>query len=99
MLIRNTRFSETAAGVVSRDLPADEVCEALHRDIGLAEDLIEDRARSGSLSDSLQPLRLPGPRSSLANRHPGDERSYAACAVNRVSPAIACLPVRPAQKP
>ena len=37
VLLRSTRFTETVEGVVSRDLSADELCKALHRDIGLSE--------------------------------------------------------------
>jgi arylamine N-acetyltransferase len=78
VLLANTRFSKTAEGVVSRDLSPDEVCEALHRDIALSEDLIDDWVRSGSLSDSFQPSSAPKPPS--VTRKPPSQREPVAAA-------------------
>ena len=76
VLLGNTRFSKAAEGVVSRDLSSDELCEALHRDIGLSEDLIDDWVRSGSLSDSFQPSSAPKP--APVTRKPPSQREAAA---------------------
>ena len=72
VLVGKTRFSKTVDGVVSRDLSADELCEALHRDIGLSEHVIDEWARSGSLADSLQPPS--GPKPPPATRKPPSQR-------------------------
>lgn len=50
----NTRFSKTIRGIESRELSPDELCEALHRDIGISYSLINDWAASGSLNDSFE---------------------------------------------
>ena len=73
VLLGRTRFSKTVTGVVSRDLSPDEVCEALRRDIGLSEDVIDEWVRSGSLADSLQPPSGRPPRRSFADHHPSGD--------------------------
>ena len=50
----NTRFSKTIHGIESRELSPDELCEALHTDIGISYSLINDWAASGSLNDSFE---------------------------------------------
>ncbi len=72
VLLGSTRFTKTIAGIVSRDLSPDEVCEALHRDIGLSEDVIVEWARSGSLADSFQPPS--GPKPPPLTRKPPSQR-------------------------
>lgn len=54
-----TRVVRTAQGVEARDLTPDELCQALHDDIGLSTALIDDWARSGSLADSYEPALVP----------------------------------------
>ena len=72
VLVGSTRFAKTVEGVVSRNLPAAELCETLHRDIGLSEDVIDEWARSGSLADSLQPPS--GPKPPPVTRKPPSQR-------------------------
>ena len=72
VLVGNTRFSKTVEGVVSRDLSTDELCEALHRDIGLSEDVIDEWVRAGSIADSFQPSS--GPKPPPVTRKPPSQR-------------------------
>ncbi|MGE5646557.1 MAG: arylamine N-acetyltransferase [Acidobacteriota bacterium] len=55
VLVGRTRFSRTVEGVENRDLSPDQVCEVLHREIGLSKAIIDEWARSGSLAASFEP--------------------------------------------
>lgn len=50
----NTRFSKTIHGIDCRELSPDELCEAMHRDIGISYSLINEWAASGSLENSFE---------------------------------------------
>ncbi|MDP1622486.1 MAG: arylamine N-acetyltransferase [Bacteroidales bacterium] len=52
----NTRFSKTAKGVENLELSRDELCNALHRDIGISENLINEWIASGCLDASFEPF-------------------------------------------
>ncbi len=54
LLWGNARFSKTIHGIECRELSRDELCEALHRDIGISYPLINEWAASGSLDDSFE---------------------------------------------
>ena len=72
VLLGSTRFTKTVEGVVCRALSADELCEALQRDIGLSEEVIKEWVRSGSLADSFQPSS--GPQPPPVTRKPPSQR-------------------------
>jgi len=57
----NTRFSKTVNGIESRELSPAELCEALHRDIGISYSLINEWATSGSLEASFEKSSGPKP--------------------------------------
>jgi hypothetical protein len=57
----NARFSKTIHGIDCRELSRDELCEALHTDIGISYSLINKWAASGSLDDSFEPPSGPKP--------------------------------------
>lgn len=61
VLLGHTRFSRTAAGVVSRDLTADELLRALREDIGLSENLVTSWAACGAVEASFEPPAGPAP--------------------------------------
>ncbi len=72
MLVGRTRFSRTARGDVSRDFSPDELCEALGRDIGVSQHVIDEWVRSGCLDASFQPSS--GPKAPVATRKPPSQR-------------------------
>jgi arylamine N-acetyltransferase len=61
LLVGNTRWSRTATSLDRRELSAEELRQALLRDIGLSEGLIEEWARSGALQASFEPPAGPKP--------------------------------------
>jgi arylamine N-acetyltransferase len=61
ILLGHTRFSRTAAGVVSRDLTADELLRALREDIRLSEEIITAWAACGAVEASFEPPAGPAP--------------------------------------
>jgi N-hydroxyarylamine O-acetyltransferase len=61
IMLGHTRFSRTAAGVLSRDLTADELLQALREDIGLSDDIVAAWAARGALEASFEPLAGPPP--------------------------------------
>jgi arylamine N-acetyltransferase len=50
----NARFSKTVNGIEIRELSPDELCDALHKDIGISYPLINEWAASGSLDNSFE---------------------------------------------
>ena len=56
-----TRYSKTAAGVEVRALSRDELREALHTEMGIAERLVADWVQSGSLDASFEAPSAPSP--------------------------------------
>jgi N-hydroxyarylamine O-acetyltransferase len=57
----NTRVVRSAAGMEARELSRDELCQALHEDIGLSEELVARWVRSGALESTMQPATGPRP--------------------------------------
>lgn len=60
VLFGNMRYVKTADGVVARALTADGVCEALQRDMGMSPRLVREWVDSGSLADSMEPMKERG---------------------------------------
>jgi len=50
----NARYSKTVNGIECRELSRDELCDALHTDIGISYSLIKEWAASGSLEASFE---------------------------------------------
>ena len=61
MLFGHTRFSKTADGLQGRDLSPEEVIEALHEDIGISQELVEQWVRAGGLKATFEPPLGPKP--------------------------------------
>lgn len=61
VLLGNSRFVKTASGVTAQTLTAEELCAALHRDMGISARAIESWARSGALKKSFEPPSGPKP--------------------------------------
>lgn len=61
LLLGNTLFMRTSAGLSSRTLSREQLCTSLHRDIGLAPELVEDWVRHGCLDASFEPPAGPKP--------------------------------------
>jgi arylamine N-acetyltransferase len=73
VVVGNTRYSKTAAGVESRDLSRSELCQALHDDIGLSEQIIDEWTRAGCLNASFEPPS--GPKPPPVTRKPPSQRT------------------------
>lgn len=68
ILFGNTRYVKTSAGVEHHELTKDEVCQALHHDIGISYALINDWVVCGGLEASFE---VPaGPRPPAAKKLP-----------------------------
>ena len=63
VLLGHTRYSKTADGLQGRDLSPEEVIEALHEDIGISQELVEQWVRAGGLKATFEPTqgRKPPP--------------------------------------
>ncbi|MFN7928668.1 MAG: arylamine N-acetyltransferase [Blastocatellia bacterium] len=61
LLIGNTKYVKTAAGVTLQTLTRAEICQSLHEDIGLSETLIAQWVQSGSLEASFVPASQSAP--------------------------------------
>jgi len=72
LLWGNTRFSKTVNGVDHRELTRDELCEALHHDIGVSYSLINEWATSGGLESSFE--KPSGPRPPAITLKPPSQR-------------------------
>lgn len=72
VLFGNLRITQTAAGVETRPLERDELCQALADDIGISRDMIERWKASGSLEASFEPPS--GPRPPAPTRRPPSQR-------------------------
>ena len=57
VLLGHTQYSKTADGLQGRDLSSDEVIEALHEDIGISQELIEQWIRAGGLKATFEPTQ------------------------------------------
>ncbi len=57
VLLGHTRYSKTADGLQGRDLSSDEVIEALHEDIGISQELVEQWVRAGGLKATFEPTQ------------------------------------------
>lgn len=68
----NLRLSTTASGVASKTLEPDELCHALHADIGVSLELIERWRGSGALEASFEPPA--GPKPPPVTRRPPSQR-------------------------
>jgi len=68
----NTRFSKTINGIEHRELTRDELCEALHHDIGISYALINEWAATGSLEASFE--KPSGPRPPAVTVKPPSQR-------------------------
>lgn len=68
----NARFSKTIHGIECRELSRDELCQALHTDIGISYPLINEWAASGSLDDSFE--KPSGPRPPAVTMKPPSQR-------------------------
>jgi hypothetical protein len=61
VLLGNTRFSKTKAGLASRVLSREEVCLSLRTEIGLSAALVDAWVGSGALDASFEPPSGPKP--------------------------------------
>jgi N-hydroxyarylamine O-acetyltransferase len=61
VLVGNMRFSRTRAGLESRSLSREEVCDSLRTDIGLSEVLVDRWVAAGALEASFEPPSGPKP--------------------------------------
>jgi N-hydroxyarylamine O-acetyltransferase len=61
VVVGHTRFSRTRAGLESRRLSPEEVCDCLRSDIGLSGALVEQWVRAGGLEASFEPASGPTP--------------------------------------
>jgi len=61
VLFGHTRFSKTADGLQDRDLSPEEVIEALHEDIGISQELVEQWVWAGGLKTTFEPPLGPKP--------------------------------------
>ena len=57
----NTRYSKTTNGIDHRELGKDELCEAMHNDIGISYSLINEWVACGGLDASLEKQQGPRP--------------------------------------
>ena len=68
VLFGNARYSKTSDGLELRELTRDELCEALHNDIGISYELINEWAACGGLEASFE--KPSGPRPPAATKLP-----------------------------
>jgi arylamine N-acetyltransferase len=63
LLLGHTRYSKTADGLQSRDLSSEEVIGALHEDIGISREMVEQWVRAEGLEATFEPTqgRKPPP--------------------------------------
>lgn len=84
VLIGGTQFVKTACSLDRRDLSPEELCEALHRDIGLSGGIIDEWVRSGGLKASLE---MPGgPKPPAVTGKPPSQRWDASAASTGTHP-------------
>ena len=72
VLLGHTRFSKTADGLQGRDLSPEEVIEALHEDIGISQELVEQWVRAGGLKATFE--SPPGPKPPPIMQKPPSKR-------------------------
>lgn len=68
----NTRFTKTMNGIEHLDLTRDELCEALHNDIGISYSLINKWAAAGGLDASFE--KPSGPTPPVVSTKPPSQR-------------------------
>jgi hypothetical protein len=75
VLFGNTRFRKSAAGVDARELDREQLCVALHEDIGISPEMIERWRRSGALESTFQPVEGMKPFSHPTQKLPPSQRA------------------------